>query len=278
MFLPRKEEVRIMKKLAVLISVITFFVLVQISAKTISGEEKSRVFSLPETAQKISQNVYYLGRSKDTNGRSVEGYAFVHKKGANAKPVKPPKGGGPSCYGYLANGAKWKSLENYIVDTTNSRGLSGAFVSSNLSYDIDKWESATTQNIIGNEVSGVVDGADTVSPDDKNEVYFADVTDSNAIAVTIVWGYFGGPPQWRELVEWDQVYDDVDYDWSASGEVGKMDFENIATHELGHTFGMDDIYELSCSDVTMYGYADEGETKKQTLEQPDIDGVKKLYN
>lgn len=119
--------------------------------------------------------------------------------------------------------------------------------------------------------------ADTVSTDGQNEVYFADITNSNAIAVTIVWGIFGGPTFNRQLVEWDQIYDDATYDWSMSGEAGKMDFENIATHELGHSVGMGDLYTSTCSNETMYGYAAYGETKKRDLNTGDIIGVNKLY-
>jgi len=106
---------------------------------------------------------------------------------------------------------------------------------------------------------------------------FADIEHEGAIAVAIVWGYFGGPPPFRELVEWDMVFDDVDFDWSAIGEAGKMDFENIATHELGHAVGLGDLYNTECSEATMYGYASYGETKKRTLEAGDIAGVSSLY-
>ena len=108
-------------------------------------------------------------------------------------------------------------------------------------------------------------------------MYFANITDRDAIAVTIVWGIFNGPPSSRLLVAWDQIYDDVDFDWSAAGEAGMMDFENIATHELGHSVGLGDLYTSKCSDETMYGYASEGETNKRTLEAGDIAGVKELY-
>lgn len=54
-------------------------------------------------------------------------------------------------------------------------------------------------------------------------------------------------------------------------------FESIATHELGHSVGLDDLYDGSCSEQTMYGYATEGETKKRTLEAGDIAGVQELY-
>lgn len=245
-----------------------------------AGGTKNKL-TLPLTAKEVASNVYYLGQAKDIGGRAVEGYAFVYKKNKEIKPAKQPKGG-PSCYGYLARGAKWKTLENYIVNPDNSKGLDSGFVSNNLALDINKWETAAGKDIIGSEILGVVDGADTVAPDGKNEVYFADIDDPNTIAVTIVWGYFSGSPQTRALVEWDQVYDDVTYDWSAncSSEncAQKMDFENIATHELGHSIGMNDVYDSACSDVTMYGYADYGETKKRDLAQPDITGVYKLYN
>ncbi len=99
---------------------------------------------------------------------------------------------------------------------------------------------------------------------------------SGAIGVTIVWGIFNGPPFARELVEWDQVYDDTDFDWSSTGEAGKMDFENIATHELGHTVGMGHPDD-SCLEETMYRFASEGETNKRTLEAGDSAGVKRLY-
>ena len=56
-----------------------------------------------------------------------------------------------------------------------------------------------------------------------------------------------------------------------------MDFENIATHELGHAVGLGDLYN-DCTEETMYGYASYGETKKRTLEAGDITGIKKLYS
>ena len=192
------------------------------------------------------------------------------KKGGNG-------GGGEKCYDFLAKGAKWKTVEPYIVDPT-TEWLKKLFVIENLAKDIDKWEDAAGVEILGDEVVGDVDGADLVSPDDKNEVYFADVEYEGAIAVAIIWGYFSGPPFARELVEWDIIFDDVDFDWSATGEAGKMDFENIATHELGHAVGLGDLYNTECSDQTMYGYSEYGETKKQTLESGDIAGVNDLYS
>ena len=144
--------------------------------------------------------------------------------------------------------------------------------------DISKWETEAGRNILGiGSITSDILIADTASPDNKNEVYFADVSYNGAIAITIVWGRFSGSTSQRYLVEWDQVYDDVDFDWGI-GEPTKMDFENIATHELGHSVGLNDLYNSVCAEQTMYGYAIEGETKKRTLEAGDITGIKKLYS
>ena len=55
-----------------------------------------------------------------------------------------------------------------------------------------------------------------------------------------------------------------------------MDFENIATHELGHSIGMGHP-SSECIEETMYAYADFGETKKRTLNTGDIEGISELY-
>ena len=55
------------------------------------------------------------------------------------------------------------------------------------------------------------------------------------------------------------------------------DVLNIATHELGHSAGLSDLYSTSATEQTMYGYASPGEVKKRTLESGDIAGIKALY-
>lgn len=228
--------------------------------------------------------VISLGTAVDpTSGKVVEGYAIVHY----AKGGGGSKGGSTALYSLMAKGAKWKTVEPWLINPQNNGGLpQTGFELTNMSADIAKWEDAT-DGILGNSMAGNILGdgsettanlvADTVSPDGTNEVYFASIADPGAIAVTIVWGVFGGPVGDRELLEWDQVFDDADYAWSTSGEAGKMDFENIATHELGHSIGLNDLYSLGASEQTMYGYADFGETKKQSLESGDIAGTNVLY-
>lgn len=267
-------------------------------ANPVTGDVKNTI-ELPDRASEKAPGVYYLG-SVMIDGELVEGYAFVrrHAKpgtdcgnglcepGENANKCPADCGssdpdGGAACYGFLAKGAKWRTIEPYIVDPANERGLDEASVRAHFATSLGRWETAAETEIFEDEISGIVDGVDLQSPDGKNEVYFGSIADENAIAVTIVWGIFRGAPHQRKLVEWDQLYDEVDFDWSIDCETeacpAKMDFENIATHELGHSAGLDDLYESACSEETMYGYAAYGETNKRTLESGDIAGIQELY-
>lgn len=250
---------------------------------TLSTPGVNKTIVLPDTAIKHSP-VISLGSATDpVSGEMVEGYAIVHYKDANGKPdhagggSKPSKGA--TCYTYLAKDAKWKIVEPWLVNPANVNGLTDEFVLNNLALNMDKWEvAAGNVDILGDGVlASEVLEADTVSPDGLNEVYFGNIEGTSAIAVTIIWGVFGGPPQNRKLVEWDMIFDEVDFLWSSNGEADKMDFENIATHELGHSAGMGDLYESGCSLETMYGYASNGEILKRDLNAGDIEGIDKLY-
>lgn len=234
-------------------------------------------------------DVLPLGTALDPgSGKVVEGYAFIHYDKRDAKPGnKPGKGGsgGSACYAYLANGAKWKTAESWLMNTTNANSLDGTGLFDTQVAALAKWEDAADGTVGSGSGYNIFGGgsatstalfADTSSPDNQNEVYFGNISSSGAIAVTIVWGIFAGPPSGRELVEWDQVYDDVDYNWSLTGEAGKMDFDNIASHEDGHSAGMDHPDD-SCTEETMYRFADDSEIKKRTLNAGDIAGVNALY-
>lgn len=273
------------KKIVALSALAVAFFIPSFPAQAIPPFGTTKTLVLPRAAD--NSPIISLGTAIDpATGRQVEGLAIIHRQDNLARPggSKPATN---TCYGYLAKGAKWKTVEPWIANPANIRGLDGTAVFNLLAGGVSKWEDATdgaVGNSAGTDVLGPgsatadILAADTVTPDNQNEVYFADITDSNAIAVTIVWGIFGGPPSGRQLVEWDQVYDDVTFDWSADGAgvIGKMDVDNIATHELGHSVGLADLYN-TCVDETMYGYSANAETKKRDLNAGDITGANALY-
>src|SRR3990167_10891494 len=164
-----------------------------------ANSQVPKQYNIPDSAVQISENVYSLGKTKDPkSGKVVEGFVVVHYKNpegkisgaARAKKIN-------TCYGYLATGAKWKTIEPWVVNPTNIRGLTNDFLYNNLTFDISKWEDAAdgvASNGRGMNILG--DGSITSSDlsqfantlDGVNGVYFADITTFGVIAVTTVWG------------------------------------------------------------------------------------------
>ncbi len=224
---------------------------------------------IPEHAIELAPGIFSLGEAQDVNGRIVQGFLFIDYKEEFAKPPWAGGGkGGSSCYEFLARGARWKTTEPYVT----GNGIDLTLTETSL----ETWDSEIPSfNIFGTGTAGTTNGADDVSPDGDNEVMFEDLGETSTIAYTIVWGIFRGPPSGRELVEWDAVFNS-DYAWSLNGEEGKMDYQNIATHEFGHAAGMGHPDD-SCTEETMYRFASLGETKKRSLEAGDITGISELY-
>ncbi|MDX1608325.1 MAG: hypothetical protein R3251_03895, partial [Candidatus Spechtbacterales bacterium] len=184
-----------------------------------------RTLVLPEAAE--NGHVISLGNAVDPGtGQVVEGYAIVrYKEGFHHRPdhAGGPGGNGggggnddggdttkSSCYEFLARDAKWRSVESWEVSSADpSAPVAASTMLSQMSTDIAKWEDATDGSMDGSAGYDILgEGslvnevlvADTESPDNRNEVYFADIAEPGAIGVTIVWGVFSGPPFNRELV------------------------------------------------------------------------------
>ncbi|KKU86739.1 MAG: hypothetical protein A2667_02225 [Candidatus Wildermuthbacteria bacterium RIFCSPHIGHO2_01_FULL_47_27] len=247
---------------------------------------------VPDVAVDSSDAIVSLGFARDpSSGREVQGFAIIHYKNGYARSGGAAKDLSASCYGFLAKGARWKAAESYALqghwEFVSDATASGTwtyvydFNTSAVARDLETWDSQVAFNVFAEQdtTPEVVNGADTVAPDGHNEMMWGDVSSPGAIAVTIVWGIFYGPPSGRELVEWDMVFDNVDFpNWGdATVDFSVMDFENIAIHELGHSAGLADLYTGQCSEQTMYGYASYGETKKRDLGVGDINGIKALY-
>lgn len=95
--------------------------------------------------------------------------------------------------------------------------------------------------------------------------------DTESIATAYMW-VSGG----TDIVEADIVFNDLVYTWSSSGESGKMDVQNSATHEFGHWLCLGDLYDPGDSEKTMYAYSSLGETKKRSLHSDDIAGIQAI--
>jgi hypothetical protein len=214
---------------------------------------------------------------------------------AQAKPVGAPKGGSACtlpatelCTDFKYTGIHWATpTVTYYV---NESGAAPSGSSSAIEAAFGAWQtesldsrSDALKNVVGttdmSAIYYVFDktpvGPQTGPVDDmKNVVFFADLSSqcSNCLAAT--WYWYNRYD--KHLVQFDIGFN-THYAWSVAGEAVKYDVQNVATHEVGHTLLLSDLYVAKDGALTMYGYADVGETDKRDLGAGDVLGVRKAY-
>lgn len=271
-----------MRKAVILLALVAILL---VSAKAASAmlipvADKAKESSRADTAPVI-EKVDKDGEHLALTPPGLEKIVFIHYRKGFAKP--PWAGGGKkelACYDFLARWAKWKELPvDYVIDPDNPDGLTEDFVINAISLGAEEWDSHTSTELFGVYSINYNSSWDSDTPDGRNELLFGDYPQEGVIAVTVVWGYFSGPPSMREIIEFDVLFD-TNWAWGDATNPetpNVMDLQNIATHEIGHGAGLDDVYDTACSEVTMYGYSDYGETQKRDLAAPDIKGIQELY-
>ena len=163
---------------------------------------------------------------------------------------------------------------NYKINySSKPSNLSNSQVENVFTNSFATWSSTDANQIFNYTGSTSVSNARL---DGTNAVLWKKINRS-AIAITYVWYYSST----GESVETDTIFN-KSYKWSATaydensqcgGVAGTYDLENIATHEFGHWIGLDDLYDSQDQDLTMYGYGETTELKKDTLGAGDILGV-----
>ncbi|MGZ4904029.1 MAG: hypothetical protein ACXV5I_04385 [Halobacteriota archaeon] len=195
------------------------------------------------------------------NGYDVAAWHWVLSKSENQKGVK-----------YIVNPsvavAKYKltqtSVVNAIQDSFNAWNKVGPKPTKSSSLYAYGGVSLTARH--------------SNSIDHKNVVSWASVLDSsgnpdpNIVAVSYMWYRIsdGG------LLDCDTVFNTY-FTWGINSGGSTFDIQDIGTHEFGHWTGLNDIYDSTCTPMTMYGYAWYGEVYKRTLEQGDAAGVHAAY-
>lgn len=220
-------------------------------------------------------------RSDKGEDRILSKITFIHYKKGHGKPLWARGGKKEGSYRYIAKGARWKVAEDVYVNPTSNDTVTDSEVISAVIAGMDEWETPGEQSLVifgDNIITDPGVGYNNGAYREYNTISFGSYNNPGVIGVTTVWGYFTGPPSQREIVEAHILMND-DYDWGDADISGDavMDLQNIFTHELGHWAGMGDLYGSKTIEETMYGYSENGETKKRDLYFGDIAGISKLY-
>lgn len=210
-------------------------------------------------------------------GKIVEEYIFIHYAQGH-KPVKKVKPAGDGCYSFISRDMEWKNAEAYLINPTNTQELTDSFVVDTVNSAISEWEE---EEYGGFDIFGdySTDKSVGFTGDELNTISFGNYATTGVIAVCRVSGVFRGPPDNRQITEFDVMFD-TDWTWGDAEDPETpdvMDLQNIATHELGHAVGLGDLYDPECNTQTMYGYSWNGDTQKRTLDSGDIIGLNILY-
>jgi len=161
----------------------------------------------------------------------------------------------------------WHTTIKYWINPKNSYGFSTSAVVATITTAAETWDANTTFELF---IYQGITGRSAGARDGYNVVAWGPYSNPNVIAVTYIW-YTGD-----KIIETDTRLN-TRFKWSLTGEAGKMDVQNIMTHEFGHWCGLDDLYEDRDYWLTMYGYASYGETYKRTLGLGDVLGLQARY-
>jgi hypothetical protein len=158
------------------------------------------------------------------------------------------------------------STISYYINPKNTYGFTTSAVVNTITSSVNTWDSQTSYQVFSykgltSRTAGKYDGYNVISWGKYR---------SGVIAVTMSW-VSGG-----RVLEVDCLMN-TSYKWSLTGGAGKMNVQNIMTHELGHFCGLADLYNEADYWLTMYGYSNYGLTYARTLGLGDIDGLMSVY-
>ena len=226
----------------------------------------------------------------DNGSPEIDKKVFIHY-GKGHQPARGGNGGGGGSCKVNSGGQKWFTLPVDFEVNSSGSGTNAAAAVSAVETGFQAWEGALAQDLVNSlgETNLGPSALDDVL-DGHNVQAWADLSaygyDSGVIAVTIYWYYVAT----GEIFEFD-VANNTQYTWAvhnlggadpnAVGTVAgseDMDVQNIGAHEAGHALAaLNDMQKPGCAQATMFAYSDEGEVKKRSLEQSDIDVVNKVY-
>jgi hypothetical protein len=199
------------------------------------------------------------------------------------------------------NGADNLGIRYYVnlnFSTRNSANLTKTAAGAAIAASFHTWVGAQDTNVLSTNGSLLYRDAGLTTLtggrlDGKNVISWKPLS-TGTIAVTYVWYYTAT----KYIAEFDILLNNS-YGWTYTepsitagtydpvgrlygdptntGVANTFDVRDIITHEAGHTLMLNDLYDSTDADLTMYGYASYTELKKDTLGYGDFLGLNKIY-
>jgi len=216
--------------------------------------------------------------------KKYEKIVFIHYAKPDPGKPQPPPPPPVDNTAYKLIGPKWFVLPvSYVIDPDGAP--TGAVTEITLAFET--WDKATNAELL-NDVVKIDSSAEPslAAPDFKNVVCLRGIAPTTIVAMTVLWyednDNSGSPTLGDETVDTDIIFNallkwGIDPDDEGPIKIKAYDVQNVATHEVGHVVGLDDLAEDIYRELTMYAYTAKGETIKISLQTGDISGCQALY-
>lgn len=202
----------------------------------------------------------------------------VHEIKMAARNGAGPSGGanctnaGAATGRYALTGWAVSGNKTALFNTTTlpaNLGLSATVSALQAGYNV--WQGAPSINVATSTTSSLKPTANKTY-----ELMFGKAS-GTSLAVTYTWRWSDGTVEsdtiFNTSVAWANLGAEGDGCYETAGAV--YDVGNIATHEFGHTYGLD--HPSSARFETMYAYGYSGETLKRSPTSGDLAGINAIY-
>lgn len=224
-----------------------------------------------------------VAKPENPGPQDIQQRIFIHLAGKG----KPPSG--ERGY-YKLLGANWNNFPVQIEVNLDLSNLGRQFALQAIHVAAEEWDDGfysqsegiawygVSPSLFADDITTTTKGYNDLAwtsgkRDGCNTIVWGDYPQQGVIAVTIIWYN----TKTKDISEFDVVFD-TDYAWGdAAKNPSVMDLQNIATHELGHGVGLDDLYQSPAYRETMYGYSDYGDIMGRDLYIGDKEGILHLY-